>query len=438
MSHLTHSNTIINDSGVNGAFVDDALDSLALSAPDAVVDSGGGGDFTTLEGATTAGSVGDTIILTAGTTSETSTITFLSGMTIQGAGMERTIVNMTGNEVLLAGSSIAGSGTISITGSAVTGASANLTSFAVGDLIVYNNSAYELATITDADTATIVEDIGITSGALAFYGLDISASPKDVVIRDLTFDVTTTVFGWLIRNSGSLRARFERVKFRGNFNVTQGLIRSIGEFFSVYEDCIFETSDKSGVRHENRNLANHYINCRHISNGTGATDWDHEILRSPGYVFDGCEFAGGGDAAIKTFIGPITGLKIVNCKFHNKDVHAIHFDTTSGGTVIDAVISNNTFTDCDGNGIYINTGGGINITGNIIQGQTLDGIQIDNDAANIDIVVTGNTIRDNGAFGVDNDFTGAGSLLIVGNNLTGNGSGATADAGSANTIANNL
>lgn len=413
--------------------LDGNIGALSLAGPDAVVDAGGGGDYTSVATALTSQSAGDTIKITGGTYNETSTMTIKSDMVINGAGMDETIINLTGNEVLLSGSSIAGTGTISITNSTVTGVGANLTSFSVGDYIVYNKGIYTLATITDANNATIEEDVDTTSGALAFYGLT-SSSPANVIVRDLTFDVTSTVFGWLLRNEGSIRCKFERVRFRGNENVTQGLIRQIGMFDAVYEDCLFETPGSRCIRHENRNLGCTFKRCNFVS----ATSFDHEVLRSQNYSFEECEFWGGDAEAIKTSVGPVDSMTIVGCKFRNKGTHPIHFDTTSGGTTLDAVISNNQFSDCGGSGIYINNGGGVNITGNIIQGQTADGVQIDNVVDNIDILISGNTIRDNGAWGVDNDSTSADTMVVTGNNLTGNTSGGVDDAGSGNIVANNL
>ena len=442
MSHLLHATDHIYSNTASGLTATDtqaAIDEVA-AAQNTFLIAASGGSFTSVATATDTGAAGDHFVLASETFTETSTINIKSDMWLEGQGIDKTIIDIDATEILMNGTSIAGNGAISITSSAVTGVGANLTGFAIGDLIEYNGQLYTLATITDANTATIEEHVGKTSGALsAWFGLDISNSRNRIIIRDMTILTnSSTAFGWLLRADGGRGCLFERVKFQGNFNVTQGLFRTIGLMEATFKDCIFETSDARGLRFENRCLDMEFENCQWISNGTGASDWDVEILRAPGTKFTKCTFSGGGDSAIKTSVGPVQGIKVDNCTFLNKGDHPIEFDTTTAGfTVLDTTISDCTFKDCAGNGIYINSGGGINITGNTIVGQTLDGVQIDNAAANVDVVITGNTIRNNGAFGVDNDHTLVDVLTVQANNLRNNSSGGLADAAASNNTGNN-
>lgn len=396
-----------------------------------------GGDYTSLATALSSEAEGAEISVGEGTFNETASIDPKTGQIINGSGIDRTIITTTGNEILFPSASTTGTGTISITGSAVTGAGANLTSFAVGDIISYNGVMYTLATITDANTATIEEDVGTGSGALSYwFGVDLSSAVIDVTFRDMTIQAITTVFGWLIRMDTTWRSRFERVKFEGDFNVTQGLFRAIGCVDVVFEDCIFLTSDSRGFRHENRNQNMKFMNCQFVSNGTGAADYDNEVLRSTQYYFENCLFAGGGDNAILTSTGPVNDMKVVNSEFRNKGDHPIEFNTTSGGTEVDALIEGCTFKDNGGSSIYINSGGNIRIADNHIENPAVDGVQIDNDANNVDITISNNHIN-NATIGIDNDSTTAAILIATGNNFSNTTTGIQ-DAGSGNVIANNL
>ncbi len=441
MSHLIHASTHIYDntaSGLTATTTQAAVDEIEARIVDIATVETSGGNFTSLATAMSTEAEGQTIAIGEGTFAETASIEPKTGQQIIGSGIDRTIITMTGNEVLFPADSIAGAGTISITSSAVTGAGANLTSFAVGDIISYNGAMYTLATITDANTATIEEHVGTTSGAFSpFFGLDVSDMVFDVTFTDMTIQAITTAFGWLIRMDTTFRTRFKRVKFEGEFNVTQGLFRAIGCVDVVFEDCIFLTSDNRAFRHENRNQNMKFQNCQFISQGTGSTDDDHEILRSTQYEFNNCLFAGGEGTAILTGTGPVTGLKIVDCEFKNKGQHPIEFNTTTASlTNIDGLVSGCHFKDNGGNGVYINSGGSIRVIGNIIDNQAIDGVQIDNDAANVNITVNDNYI-DNCTIGIDNDSATAAILIATGNHLAGNGTDIT-DAGSGNVVANNL
>ena len=398
----------------------------------AIVDSGGGGDYTTLGAAITASET--MIFIRAGTTTETGNITIPTNTTILGESPDNTIIDMGTTYTLGTADQSASqytTGTISISTDQnfVTGSGTTFTgNVSAGDYILLGYDWYKILSVDSATQLTLTQN---------FRGPTISGQT--------TFTSPMTVFEM------------------SNVNIYRSLSNTYNDCINcLIQRCYFTLPYDTG---ENVHLAGWYKSrfvYNYVSGNIGATADDGLVLRS-------CYNSGIWNNTITNASSAVIrmtdciNLKICENSISNGADYGIEIRDTNIGCIINGntithmgsngilfnsiatvdqvQVTSNYITEIGATGIAMNDGvSGVlhyaNISNNIISDCTTYGIAITNagQAANWRCVINSNIISGvpTGIYLISNS-----TLNICTNNLVTYTTASVTDAGTSNIVANN-
>ncbi len=429
--------------------IDSVGDSLWANNPnlyECVVDAAGTGDFTTIGAAITGGCT--RIFIKAGSYTEAADVVLPTFGALIGESAGSVVITLTAGARIVAdgsGGTTETAGTLSITinTSAVTGAGTAFTNMSGGDFILLGTTFYEIDTIADDTNLTIVETFrGQTLAGADFIGqtmlsgifitnLIISGSSStglflralrhstiaNCLVQACTPNILLTacsamrMIGIVSQSSVGVGVTFADCSSIGictmnvnNCTTTGVLVQGVST--SIILDSLISTNNGTiGFDINGTSTLVNLTNCISINNGTKGIDIGASADTT---VIDGCTVSNNGTNGID-YDG--NNSLVTNC--------LINDNTQNGITAGDrGVIQGNYI---DGNGFAgIDMAGDVSctVTGNIISNNTLDGIVAT--GTSIGNIISDNRVLDNSSDGIDIGAT-SGGAVISGNVCTGNG-----------------
>jgi len=292
-----------------------SLPQIASGAPTMwLVDQGGGGDFTTITGAVTAASPGDTILVNAGTYTEQVAIN-KNGLTLIGAGAASTIIDPgSGNT----GIGIA-SDWVNVSGFRIIGASVGIGITNVQNVIIYkcivvDYSLYGIE-LTNTRKVNITENIvrnGLSVGLRLLNSNENIAYNNHIYSCDYSVHLFQSSENKIIKNTLNNSNRGVNIDFYsdGNYlshnnissNVNYGIYSSWSDHLTFENNYINDTDEHSmflsrcnDIRAERNSIDGFYIAVR-TSYCIGARFVDNDIrngYRGPWLWYDESGFYSG-------------------------------------------------------------------------------------------------------------------------------------------------
>lgn len=433
-----------NDSPSAPYFTDDAgtdHDLLASGTAegqalyDAIVDAGGGGDYTSVAAAFNDGYY--QVFVRSGQYVETSNIVLPNGARLIGEGS--VYIVLSGSVSITAdgsGGTYENTGTISITSgtSAVSGSGTTFTNLSSGEFISIGGTFYEIDTVTDNTNLTIVETYeGATVSGASFIG---QAMYDSVNINriNVTGSSTNGLFIRAIKNS-SVREVGVAGCTGSNISINECGAISVRAVTALNSSANgIAIANSMGVAMIHAEASNNVADGVNI---TGSVNVHIDSSKATNNGADGFDVSGSGNSniTINSCIATRNDARGYNC-----DNGSSHFTLNASladsngtqGVDIDAdesVVAGNVITNNVGAGIYSGIGGVI--TSNHIGGNTGVGISL---AGDNDCIVDGNHIHGNGA-GIDVSGTSNDNCIITNNRIQDNtGDGLEIDSGSGNVM----
>lgn len=416
---------------------------------DAIVDATGAGDYTLPSAAFAAGAI--SVMVKTGTYIETADINIPDNGLLTAEAPGEAVIVLGANRIVCDGSGgvVESAGTISVTNgsTAVTGSGTTFTNLAADDRIRVNGVFYEIASITDNTNLTLKNAFrGVTQSGLSYIAQTMHAgmaitnlliangTAEAIFIRGVIHGIVRECFitncganslsfvdssecvimATVVENSAGDGMYFDRCSF---------LHMSGGGAKGCISDglCILNTSDL---------LLDSILMVHNGGNGTfvtGATSTRNEITDS---IFthnslEGFETAAGA--------GSVT---LGSCHLTYNGGFGIDFDGVDNivtGCVISSnkgggvqagdanVITSNQINNNTGVGINMNGDTDCTISGNVIDGNTTNGIAFTSSSSNN--TITGNVIINNGTDGIDFETTSTNNMVagnvILNNTTTG-------------------
>lgn len=344
---------------------------------------------------------GGRIYLRTGTHKPRTSLTIPSGVPIQieGENTTSTIIdfNSTASRIIVAGTGIYTTGTVSITlGVTVTGSSTSWLSsgLVAGDQIFLDSRWYKIAAITG--NTTIILSEGYSGGVLAGATYRAGAVAKDCEIKELTIQGCTSLSGALdgddVRN-----LLLEDVQFISNTKAI--VIKNFSEWLA--ESIIVVTSGSHGITFDTGTF------CNNRQLATASNDGHGVVLIS---IKTGTfEFSSSNS-------NTADGYNITSCTDLFMSVQA----NANEGQGIECVSGNDN----------------ILIEGSLISGNITGGIMLTETTDNCRIS-TGK-FTGNGGYGVNVAAATCDNNIIVSNVFAGNSSGAVNDLGTGTVIRGNV
>lgn len=447
----------------NKKYVDDTV--LTKRIYDAIVDTAGSGDYTSIKSAFDAGH--QSVFVRAGTYVESGHIDLPQNVVLHGEAPGAVVCVLNGAySVRLDGTARKiTAGTISVNNgsTAVTGVGTTFTTLQTDDYIELDGVFHKIATVTD--NLNLVLDAtyrgrSLSSASFVGQSMFIGANITNMIFAN------STIEGLLIKQSFHVTIRDSLVSNCGTAATSSGIkIQDSAE--CLFLGLLTENAKYNGIHIlDSRTLLMNTCAFKN-SNGAGVL-----VDNCNGLIFDGC-YSLQNNAEGINITNSSTRINITDGVIARNQGKGINTDTGVGTCILDSVTirdsgswgidfdgTDNIINDCiiDNNAsggivagdfgviqgcrIINNSGVGINadndqdcaITGNFIKGNSNNGIK-----AGLNNAITGNQIFDNGTDGIE-IAAAADDCIVANNRISGHTNGVQILSGAVDTIVrgNNL